>query len=177
MKKVLGSIRRVLSNRYTLLGIRLILGTILILAAVGKIPEQARFVDIVTQYGLLPWSLARAYGSILPWLELTLGICLVLGFLTRLAAGTSILMIISFIVANGTAVYSRDVMECGCFGLLYEGTGYLTFIKTSDALVIDIVMIVVAFIILFYSGGRWSLDSLIWPNLKRLMPKKRIHNG
>jgi uncharacterized membrane protein YphA (DoxX/SURF4 family) len=173
VKKLLVSVRRVLSNRYTLLSVRLILGTILILAAVGKIPEQARFVDVVTSYGLLPWSLARAYGSILPWLELTLGACLVLGFLTRLAAGTGILMIISFIVANGTAVYSRDIMECGCFGLIYEGTGYLTFIKTSDALVIDIVMVAMALAILFYGGGRWSLDSLLWPNLKRLTLKGR----
>jgi uncharacterized membrane protein YphA (DoxX/SURF4 family) len=167
MKKAFKSIDRVIRNGYALLGVRLLLGSIFILAAAGKIPEQARFVDVVTQYGLLPWSLARAYGMILPWLELTIGIFLVLGFLSRLAAGTSILMIISFIVANGTAVYSHNDTECGCFGNIYYGTGYLTFIKTSDALVIDIVMVIMAFIILLGGGGRWSLGSLIWSKLRR----------
>jgi uncharacterized membrane protein YphA (DoxX/SURF4 family) len=174
LKKVSGFLKRILSNRYTLLGIRLVLGTTLILAAVGKIPEQARFVDVVTQYGLLPWSLAQAYGNILPWLELTLGVCLVSGFLVRLTAGASILMVISFIVANGTAVYSHNIMECGCFGVLYEGTGYLTFIKTSDALVIDVVMVLMALTLLLFGGGRWGLDSLIWPKLKSRMPKREF---
>lgn len=172
VKKVLEFVKRILSNRYTLLGIRLVLGIILILAAVGKIPEQARFVDVVTQYGLLPWSLAQAYGNILPWLELALGICLVSGFLIRLAAGTSILMVISFIIANGTSVYSHNIMECGCFGLLYEGTGYLTFVKTSDALVIDIIMVLMALTLLLFGGGRWSLDSYVWPKLKSRMNKR-----
>jgi len=167
MKKVFESIGRVIRSRYTLLGVRLLLGGIFILAAVGKIPEQARFVDVVTQYGLLPWSLARAYGTILPWFELGIGIFLVLGFLPRLAAGTSILMILSFIAANGTAVYSYNDKDCGCFGDIYYGTGYLTFIKTSDALAIDIVMVIMAFIILLGGGGRWSLGSLIWSKLRK----------
>lgn len=167
LKKVLKSISRVVRNKYTLLGIRLILGTILILAAAGKLPEPAKFVDVVTHYGLLPWSLARAYGLALPWLELTLGILLILGFLSRLAAGVSILMIVSFIVANGTAVYTHDIAGCGCFDLTYYSTGYLTFIKVSDALAIDVVMTLMAFAILMFGGGHWSLDSLNWLKLKK----------
>lgn len=170
LKKVLESISRFVRNKYTLLSIRLILGTILILAAAGKLPEPAKFVDVVTHYGLLPWSLARAYGLVLPWLELTLGVLLILGFLTRLAAGVSILMLISFIVANGTAVYTHDIAGCGCFGFEYYGTygtGYLTFIKVSDALAIDVVMVLMALAILMYGSGRWSLDSLNWIKLKK----------
>jgi uncharacterized membrane protein YphA (DoxX/SURF4 family) len=165
MKKVLGLVRQVVNNKYTLLALRLILGTIFILAAVGKIPESAKFVDVVTGYGLLPWDLARAYGIILPWLELTIGICLVLGLLTRLAAGVTILMIISFIIANGTAIYSYGYYAdlCGCFG---SGSPF-GLMKVSDALTMDIVMIVTAFIILLCSGGYWSLDKLIRSRLKK----------
>ncbi|GAH88354.1 unnamed protein product, partial [marine sediment metagenome] len=132
---------------------------IFILAAVGKIPEQAKFVDIVTDYGLLPLKLAEAYGTVLPGLELTLGICLVLGFLSRLAAGVSILTIISFIVANGTAVYSyKEVHACHCYGFF----SMPWLVKTSDALIMDVVMLAMALVILLYGGGRWSLGSLIW---------------
>ena len=167
IRKILSLIKSFLSNRHTLLIVRIILGLILVLAAIGKIPAQAKFVDVVSHYGLLPWSLAQVYGIILPWLELILGTCLILGLFTRIAAGVSILMIISFIIANGTAVYSENIMECGCFGLLYEGTGYVTYVKTSDALVIDIFMIIMALILLLFSAGIWSLDSLIWHKIKK----------
>lgn len=171
-RKILSSIKNILGNKYTLLFIRIILGSILVLAAIGKIPEQAKFIDVVSHYGLLPWSLAQAYGLILPWLELILGTFLILGLFTRLAAAASILMIVSFIIANGTAVYSKDVMECGCFGLLYEGTGYVTYIKTSDALVIDIFMTLMALILLLFGAGAWSVDSLIRPRIQKYIKKK-----
>jgi uncharacterized membrane protein YphA (DoxX/SURF4 family) len=167
MKKGLKSIKRIISNRYVLFGLRLILGGIFILAAVGKIPEAAKFVDVVTGYGILPWDLARAYGLVLPWLELTVGICLVTGLFPRLVAGISIVMIISFIVANGTAVYSYEdhIDYCGCIGVI--GETYSILITTSDALVMDIVMMVIALIILFYGRGRWSLDTPIRTKLAR----------
>ncbi len=170
---MLQPIGRFYRNRHTLLVIRLVLGAIFILAAVGKLPEQAKFVDVVTSYGLLPWSLARVYGIALPWIELTVGIFLVIGLLPRVAAGISILMIISFIVANGTAVYSHDT-ECHCFGPIYYGTGYQSFIKTSDALVIDIFMIIMAIIIFLGGGGRWSIGSAICNKLRN---KTALRNG
>jgi len=159
MKKVLDFIRRVTGNRYVLLGIRLVLGATFTLAAAGKLPERAKFVDVVTGYGLLPWDLAQAYGLLLPWLELALGICLVAGLLSRFVAGASILVIISFIVANGTAVFENKF--CPCFG------GSILLLETSDALIMDVVMTTMAFAILLYDRGFLSLDSLIRARLKR----------
>jgi len=145
------------------LGVRLVLGTILIMAALGRLPEGARFVDVVTGYGLLPRDVARAYGSVLPWLELAVGLCLVMGLLSRLAAGASIMMVISFIVANGTSVFGYEYWydeSCGCFGFF--------LMKTSDALIVDVVMTAMALIILLNGGGFLSLGSLMWPRLKKL---------
>lgn len=158
MKKALDSISWVIRNRYVLLGVRLVLGATFILGAAGKLPEQAKFVDVVTGLGLLPWDLARAYGSVLPWLELAVGICLVAGLLSRVAAGASILMIISFIVANRTAVFEYEF--CPCFG-------DLILLKTSDALIVDVVMTAMILLILLYGGGFLSLGPLIWAKLKR----------
>jgi uncharacterized membrane protein YphA (DoxX/SURF4 family) len=174
MKKILVLIKRFINNKNTLMITRFILAAILLLAAIGKIPEIAKFVDVVSSRGLLPWSLAKVYGSILPWLELILGILFALGLFSRITAGTSILMIFSFIIANGTAVYTNSSLECNCFGFEYWGTGYLQFVKTSDALGIDIVMTLMALAILFYGGGRWNLDSVILPKLRKLI--RNIHN-
>jgi uncharacterized membrane protein YphA (DoxX/SURF4 family) len=169
MNKILWHVKRVISNRYVLFAIRIVLGSIFILAAIGKIPEGAKFVDVVTGYGILPWELAKAYGLVLPWLELVLGVCLVIGILPRVAAGVSVLAILSFIIANGTAVYSYEahVDYCGCFGVGFGETYYL-LMKTSDALIIDIIMMVLAVIIAFYGGGRWKLDSAIRSGLMRM---------
>ena len=139
--------------------IRLVLGSIFVLAAAGKLPDQAKFVDVVTGYGLLPWELALAYGLVLPWIELIVGIFLVVGLLSRFAAGASVLLTISFLVANGTSVFEQEF--CACFG-------GLVLVKTSDALIMDVVMIAMASAILLYGGGAVSLDSLIRTNLKRV---------
>jgi len=80
-------------------------------------------------------------------------------------------MIRSFIVAKGFAVYSSEYFfdYCGCFG------GDRTILlKTSDALFIDIAMIVMASVILLCGGGRWSLDVPIRAKLKRPTPQGRL---
>ena len=152
MRRIVNFARRIIRNRYVLLGAGALLGAIFILAGAEKLPEQAKFIEVVSDHGLLSWELAQAYGSILPWLELVLGICLVAGILSRIAAGTSILTIISFLVANGTSVYKYEF--CPCFG-------DAILIKTSDALAIDVVMLAMAFLILLCGGGVLSLDALI----------------
>lgn len=47
------------------------------------------------------------------------------------------------------------------------GGSFHILVKTSDALIMDVVMIAMAFVILLYGSGRWSLDSLIWTKLKK----------
>jgi len=117
---------RIVRNNFTLLIVRLLLGSILVVAALGKLPDQVRFVEVVNSYGLLPPIMAEIYGWSLPWVEIIAGTGLIAGLLARYFAGISFLMIISFIIANGTAVYEK--IFCPCFG------GEAGLIKTSDAL-------------------------------------------
>lgn len=159
MRKMFASVNRIIGNRYVLLVARVLLGAIFILAAAGKLPEQAEFVDVVTDRGLLPTGLAIAYGFALPWVELFVGICLVTGLVSRLSAGISLLMIISFIIANGTGVYEWE--SCECFG----GDSFI-LLQKSDALIMDAVMSVLALLILVYGAGIWSIDSLIRSKLE-----------
>jgi uncharacterized membrane protein YphA (DoxX/SURF4 family) len=152
MKNAIESAGRIFRNRYFLLGTRGALGAIFVLAGAGKLPEQAKFVEVVSDYGLLSYGLAQAYGSVLPWLELVLGSFLVAGLLSRISAGVSILTIASFLVANGTAVYKYEF--CPCFG-------DAVLVKTSDALVMDVAMLAMAFLILLCGSGALSLDGII----------------
>jgi uncharacterized membrane protein YphA (DoxX/SURF4 family) len=109
----------------------------------------------VQAHGLLPSILADLYGYALPWIELIIGTFLVSGLLTRFAAGVTILMVISFIVANGTAVYDRVQVSdtpCGCFR-------WIT-VKTGDALILDAVMIVFAIVLLLRAQGMLTLNKV-----------------
>jgi uncharacterized membrane protein YphA (DoxX/SURF4 family) len=145
-----------LGNPYLLLALRLIVGLTLIFSAAGKLPHQAEFVRAVQAHGLLPSVLADLYGSALPWLELLMGTFLVLGLFTRFAAGVTLLMVVSFLVANGTAVFSRERVSdtaCGCFR-------WIT-VKTGDALIIDIVLILFLVILLARPQRLLSLDRVL----------------
>ena len=159
------AVRRILGNPYLIFVLRLLLGGIFILAAVGKLPERAKFVDVVSGFGLLPHSWAIAYGSILPWLELIVGVALLLGFFSRYMAGVSLLMIFTFLVANGTAVYRAEPYECGCFGNLFQG---LIVLRAGDALVADIVIIFMSVLIMLDRREFLSLDRLLWHKKRRL---------
>ncbi|HEX77716.1 MAG TPA: DoxX family membrane protein [Dehalococcoidia bacterium] len=160
-RRRLSSLSQAMGNRYLILGLRLLLGGVFLLSAAGKLPKQAEFVDAVTGYGVLPQGLASAYGSVLPWLELAVGLGLVLGLLPRVCAGASLLMIISFIVANGTYVWREYPLDapCPCFGDLLT-------IRVQDALVMDVVIMVVASLLLL-SGSRFlTLDSWAWGRIR-----------
>jgi len=142
-----------LGNRYLLLALRLIVGLTLIFSAVGALPHQAEFVSAVQAHGLLPGILADVYGTILPGLELLVGVLLVIGLFTRVAAGVTLLMVTSFLVANGTAVY-HNVKDwdtvCGCF--------HWVTVRTGDALIIDIVLMVFALVLVLRPQKLLSLE-------------------
>jgi len=146
----------VLGNRCLLLVLRLIVGLTLVFSAAGALPNAAEFAGAVQAHGLLPGLLANVYGTILPWLELAMGAFLLLGLFTRFAAGVTLLMVISFLIANGTAVY-QNVKNwdsvCGCF--------HWVTVKTGDALIIDIVLIVFTVVLLLRPQKLFSLDRVL----------------
>ncbi|MDM8000617.1 MAG: DoxX family protein, partial [Dehalococcoidia bacterium] len=77
-----------------LLLIRLALGGILIFSGLSKLTSGTDFVGVVASYGMLPQTLAELFGTVLPWLELLVGVSLVLGLFTRLAAATALLLVV-----------------------------------------------------------------------------------
>jgi len=88
--------------------------------------------------------------------EVVVGSFLLLGLLSRLAAGIGILTALSCIIANSIILYRCVNMECGCFG---EMGGVLL---TRDALLIDFALLIMALQILVHKGEFLSLDSIIF---------------
>ncbi|MGE4421983.1 MAG: MauE/DoxX family redox-associated membrane protein [Pseudodesulfovibrio sp.] len=95
--------------------LRFLLAAIFIYASIDKILHPADFAAIVKDYKVLPDSLINLTAIILPWLELVLGVLLVLG---RWQEGTLLLVNLLLVVFWATLVfnYFRGVdVGCGCF--------------------------------------------------------------
>ncbi len=95
---------------------RLVLGTVWLVAGVLKLPEPSEGVRAVRAYRLLPESLVPVVGHSLPVLEVLLGLCLLLGLMTRLSAVLSTLLLVAFVVGIASAWARGLSIECGCFG-------------------------------------------------------------
>lgn len=152
----------ILDNRWFIFALRLVLGGILIAASVTKLQYQAEFVDIVAGYGLLPDSLAQVYGLVVPWVELFIGCCLVLGIFTRFASAVSVPLTVSFVIASAYGLFHPVAGGCGCFGQLIS-------LSHPVSLLLDAAMLAIAFLLLFGKTGERFLS--LAPLLVRYNPR------
>jgi uncharacterized membrane protein YphA (DoxX/SURF4 family) len=91
------------------------LGFVFLLACQHKIAQPEAFAVDVATYGILPLSLVNLMAITLPWLELSAGIMLVVGFRARAAALMVFGMMVMFIIALAIALAQGLDMACGCF--------------------------------------------------------------
>lgn len=144
----------ILRDSYLILVLRLFVGATFIFSAVTKLPLQSQFVEIVQSYHLLPDPLSTAYGIALPWIELLIGVYLLLGVLLKPSAFATILIGISFLIANVSAIV-RGEQYCGsCFGESIS-------LPVSQALTLDFLLMIAALLLLLAGGGKqlFGVDS------------------
>ena len=93
--------------------LRVALGALFIISSIAKLQHPDLFVDAVQNYHMLPVGLGDLFGTVLPWAELFVGWCLVLGIFPTFAAAICILMTLTFVVGNVSSFF-KDVGEaCG----------------------------------------------------------------
>jgi uncharacterized membrane protein YphA (DoxX/SURF4 family) len=96
--------------------LRLVVGSVWVVAGALKLPEPAQSVAAVRAFQLLPSGIVPTVGQLLPVIEVVVGLMLVLGLLTRAAAAASVLLLVAFIVGIAS-VWARGInIDCGCFG-------------------------------------------------------------
>lgn len=96
--------------------LRVFLGVVLIYAGSTKIGHPLTAQRAVQAYELLPDGLANTIGLALPFLEVILGVLLVLGLFTRPAAIAGTLLMVVFILGISQAWARGLTIDCGCFG-------------------------------------------------------------
>lgn len=95
---------------------RLVLGGVLIVAGGLKIGNPSESVVAVRAYELLPDAVATTVGYGLPIVEVVVGVLLIIGLMTRVAAVVAALLMLAFVFGIAWAWAHGLRIDCGCFG-------------------------------------------------------------
>jgi putative oxidoreductase len=146
----MSKLEQVISNRYLVLAVRLILGVVFIYASLEKIQNPGGFAQAIYNYRMVPEALINIMAIVLPWLELICGVLIIVGVFVRGSALLIGVMLAVFIIALSSALMRGLDISCGCFTL--EGGRTIA----GKTLVEDILLMVCVLIALFYGGKAFS---------------------
>jgi len=140
---------------------RVILGGVLLVAGGLKAFKPSESAGAVAAYKILPTNLAHIIGYALPWLEIALGILLIIGLSARLAAVVGTVVMLVFVAAI-ISVWARGILiDCGCFG----GGGAVDPSKSAEAhraylleILRDLGLALTGIYLYFFPYGRLSIE-------------------
>ncbi len=81
-----------------------------------KVAKPTESANATAAYKIFPTDLAHLVGYALPWVEVAIGLLLILGIMVRYSAIFSGIIMVIFIAAIAS-VWARGLLiDCGCFG-------------------------------------------------------------
>ena len=126
---------------------RLIVAAVFIYAAYDKVWRPAEFAQATAVYELIPLWMVNASSAIMAWLELIVGVLLVLGIAIRAAALWTSGLLVFFIGLMVYAGLTGAGYDCGCFPGGGHPAGYETALR-------DVAFLVPSLWLIFVPG-RW----------------------
>lgn len=148
--------KRFLRDRRLNLVLRFIVGGLFFYAAFEKVLHPAAFAMAVRGYKLIPFSLSNLFSIAVSWSEIVAATFLILGILTRKAAGAIFILLVVFTTAITTVMVRGMVIDCGCFGEGGASTSWLLLVRNAA-------LLVGTFLIIRYNDGWLS----IYPRVPR----------
>ena len=135
---------------------RLILGAVLLVAGALKVPNLPKSAMAVRAYEMLPIPIANFLGYTLPWIEIGLGLLLIVGVTVKISGALGALTMLAFIIAIAQAWARGLSIDCGCFGgggtIDPEDTKYLSEI------IRDIGLMGLGIFLYLYPKGRFAVE-------------------
>jgi hypothetical protein len=110
--------------------VQIALGAVFVASAIPKLADPPAFAHMVYNYRLLPGTLVNALALVMPWIELLVGILLVVGAWRREAALVAAVLLVVFLGAIGWNLARGHAIDCGCFDVRSAG-------KTPEQLLAD----------------------------------------
>jgi uncharacterized membrane protein YphA (DoxX/SURF4 family) len=133
---------------------RFFLGGVFIYASYDKIINPDDFARIVFNYQILPHNLVNLAAIILPWIELIVGLCLIIGWWIPGAVVIVTALLIVFISASLFNLARGLDVHCGCFsaGVLETTSARLSILRDTFFLAVSFFLIYMVFWVKKKSG-------------------------
>lgn len=142
--------------KYLTLAGRLLIGGLFIYASVYKIFDPLGFAASIRNYGILPVEWSNVVALTLPWVEMIVGVFLIIGVQTKSSALLTTGMLGIFL---GAIVYAFSIgldIDCGCFSSATSSPGRVGLYH----IVRDSAFFVVSLFILIADRGELGIFSL-----------------
>lgn len=149
------TVREALTHPWLTIRVQLALGAIFVAAALPKLTDPPSFAHMVYNYRLVPGGLINISALVMPWVEILIGLALILGVWVRPARWIIATMLVVFIVAIGINLLRNNAIDCGCFDVSAAG-------KTHEERIADM-----WFVILRDTGMLLMCAQLAWANRVR----------
>ena len=101
--------------------VQIALGAVFVAAAIPKIADPPAFAHMIYNYRLMPGGLVNALALVMPWIELVVGILLIVGVWRREAALVAAVLLLVFLGAIGWNLARGHAIDCGCFDVRSAG--------------------------------------------------------
>jgi uncharacterized membrane protein YphA (DoxX/SURF4 family) len=140
--------------------VRLALAAVFLTAGLPKIFDLAANARAVNAYQLMSWEVAQVVGAVQPFLEVGIGLLLLIGLLTRFAASLAAISLVIFIAGIASAWARGLNIDCGCFskgGQLPIGVAP----NYTWDIVRDVLFLALAVFLILFPSSRFSLDATV----------------
>jgi uncharacterized membrane protein YphA (DoxX/SURF4 family) len=139
---------------------RLGLAAVFLIAGATKVGDLAASGRAVGAYRLMPYEAAKVVGAAQPFLEIALGLLLLIGIATRLSAGIGAALLVIFIGGIVSAWARGLQIDCGCFSKGGELAGGQLPTYGWEILR-DAGFLILAGVLLWRPRTRYSLDAIL----------------
>jgi hypothetical protein len=110
-----------LSSPWLTVRVQIGLGAIFLVAALPKVVDPPSFALMIYNYRLVPGAAVNALALVMPWVEILVGLALILGAWPREAAALAGFLLLVFIAAIGINLVRGHAVDCGCFDVHAAG--------------------------------------------------------
>lgn len=140
---------------WVVLALRIVIGAIFIVAGFGKAGHGDLFAAEIAGFRILPQAVIAPIALALPYLEMLLGVYLIVGLFTRVSAWVAVALLATFDLAIASAVVRGMSVSCGCFGPSD------TTVTTWNEVARDAIFVLLAAIVALRPPGALAVDRRI----------------
>lgn len=131
---------KILSNKYLTFAFRFLVGFIFLIAAIPKIADPSSFVKSIEAYQLIPTIFINLTALFIPWVELLIGLFLLVGVMLRGSAILSAGLFAAFSIIIAISLLRGLSIDCGCFGPNSSPLTWMRFWEDIGLLLLSILI-------------------------------------